>query len=464
MPAVETTRKRRRLGPWRIGLLTVAALLLLALGALAIKVTTPPAPFPIPPDLALAYDQARFDSDDNALPLYESLGVLMQNTQVAVSSGRPPTRDSWQYKLPSQWNDDDVADARVGIASAGGGLKAFREAAEKPYFVAPESATEPMPSFLSAVRVLAHTAVCQAGLSLRDGDEQAAVDAFIPPLRVAAHLTQSGPLMLRMIAGTVEFIALRGIWDAVSSGQFHNAKSLERLAEGIEFLESQRGTLADSLRAEYRQAHDDLERWARNGPQGVREAMEPLISQQGQDEASLRFQTLQYWAELQVFYPRALERVTAVYQKQVRVLKADPLQALRNEMAARHSPRHRDDVLSDSVLSRWKAVEREAWGDAQRRAIAIGIAAARYRLEHDDYPPDLAALAPKYLKAMPLDPYDGQPMKVRREPDAFVIWSIGEDFTDQGGHIALQPRDYISGKKGDQVWRLEAPPVKKGKR
>jgi len=450
-------RRRRRLGPWRIGLLTVAALLLLALGALAIKVTTPPAPFPIPPDLALAYDQARFDSDDNAFHLYWQLPDITERARNTLHLEQWTTADLKWYGAPAaQWSAEDVRLAEEWTTGYAPALQAFREATAKPYFMERQGDAALLLSYLSTVRDLSYASTTAAILALRRGDESAAVDAFIPPLRAAAHLTQYGPVIGRLTAGAVESVAFWCILDALNSGALHSASALHRLAEELESLERRRASLAQTVRVEYDNAHRTIEQWARRGGDGVHEAIQSLVSSESSD-ADQTVVTLSAWWELHLSYPRSLRALTEQYQVQVRGLEADPVAAIHAEIASRHGAGTQMTGMLSQQFARWgwRLAEKEAQLNAQRRAIAIGIAAARYRLEHGEYPPDLAALVPRYLKAAPLDPYDGQPMKVRREPDAFVIWSIGDDFTDQGGRIALQPRDQFSGKKGDQVWRLE---------
>jgi hypothetical protein len=47
---------------------------------------------------------------------------------------------------------------------------------------------------------------------------------------------------------------------------------------------------------------------------------------------------------------------------------------------------------------------------ARLRCAAAGVAAERYRVANGRWPDDLAALVPKYLDAVPADPFDGKPL------------------------------------------------------
>jgi hypothetical protein len=47
-------------------------------------------------------------------------------------------------------------------------------------------------------------------------------------------------------------------------------------------------------------------------------------------------------------------------------------------------------------------------------------------------PDTLAELVPAYLTAVPLDPYDGQPVRYKKLPVGYVVYSVGLGWTDQG--------------------------------
>jgi hypothetical protein len=81
------------------------------------------------------------------------------------------------------------------------------------------------------------------------------------------------------------------------------------------------------------------------------------------------------------------------------------------------------------------------------------VAAERWRLAQGAYPADLASLVPAYLEAVPVDPFSGAPLHYRAADDEIVVWSVGDDLTDDGGRRA-EDKDASSG--GDVVLRLRA--------
>ena len=106
-----------------------------------------------------------------------------------------------------------------------------------------------------------------------------------------------------------------------------------------------------------------------------------------------------------------------------------------------------------------KAAHVVARNETQRRLTIAAIALERYRLHHGQSPPDLDALVPQFLSAVPVDPMSAMPLGYRRNIDgSFTLYSAGEDGRDDGGDPSSQGTgitfDGWSGK--DEVWPLPA--------
>ena len=74
------------------------------------------------------------------------------------------------------------------------------------------------------------------------------------------------------------------------------------------------------------------------------------------------------------------------------------------------------------------AVDR-SWRDA----MAATCAALRFHADTGAWPARAEDLAPKYLPAVPLDPWTGTPIRMATDADGFRMWSTGEDGRDDGG-------------------------------
>ncbi|MCP4259630.1 MAG: hypothetical protein GY774_19285 [Planctomycetes bacterium] len=70
---------------------------------------------------------------------------------------------------------------------------------------------------------------------------------------------------------------------------------------------------------------------------------------------------------------------------------------------------------------------------AHLRATHTALAVERYRLTKGRLPQSLDNLVPTYLETIPTDPFDGKNLKYRTLETGFVVYSVGEDLTDEGG-------------------------------
>ncbi len=71
---------------------------------------------------------------------------------------------------------------------------------------------------------------------------------------------------------------------------------------------------------------------------------------------------------------------------------------------------------------------------AHCRVTQAGIAVERYQLAEGLLPQSLDNLVPAYIEAVPADPYDGRPLKYHIQETGYVVYSIGEDSSDDGGN------------------------------
>jgi len=70
---------------------------------------------------------------------------------------------------------------------------------------------------------------------------------------------------------------------------------------------------------------------------------------------------------------------------------------------------------------------------ARRRVTLTVLAIERHRLAQGGLPNALGDLVPTYLAAVPIDPFDGQPLRYRLLEKGYVIYSIDTDEIDDGG-------------------------------
>ena len=83
---------------------------------------------------------------------------------------------------------------------------------------------------------------------------------------------------------------------------------------------------------------------------------------------------------------------------------------------------------------------------AQLECTRVALAAERLRLKTGRLPGSIDELVPEYLDAVPLDPFDGKPLRLATTDEGIVIYSVGDDSVDDGGRVTRgegqrEPRD-----------------------
>jgi hypothetical protein len=81
------------------------------------------------------------------------------------------------------------------------------------------------------------------------------------------------------------------------------------------------------------------------------------------------------------------------------------------------------------------------------------LSAERFRIAHKRWPKDLQELCPAYLDEVPIDPFDGKPLKFAHRYDGIVIYSVDKDGKDDGGDVHKKSSDDVDPKDlGLRLW------------
>lgn len=99
---------------------------------------------------------------------------------------------------------------------------------------------------------------------------------------------------------------------------------------------------------------------------------------------------------------------------------------LKNRLSTSYLPAVRYPLETDETLA--------ATITAVMRAALTACAVERYRLKNSSrFPDQLDQLVPEFLPAIPLDPYDGRPLRYEGRGGGYVIYSVGSDLMDDRG-------------------------------
>ncbi len=108
-------------------------------------------------------------------------------------------------------------------------------------------------------------------------------------------------------------------------------------------------------------------------------------------------------------------------------------------------------MLLPALGRRWQVVAR---AEARVALARTALALERYRLLHGEYPKSVAHLTPDILPHVPVDPFDGQPLRYVNSDERVAVYSIGEDLQDDGG----SEEGGVWGRPQDIVFTLRRAP------
>lgn len=133
------------------------------------------------------------------------------------------------------------------------------------------------------------------------------------------------------------------------------------------------------------------------------------------------------------------ERAADKLDNELKQLANSPLSKIRYHLLI---------LLAPGVTSTTAAADRiTTLRDATLAAIALTL----YHRDTGAWPGSLSDLLPKYLPFLPLDPFDGQPLRYKLSSGQPLLYSIGANKTDDGGTPPADEKNDFSAKTGDWV-------------
>jgi hypothetical protein len=127
-----------------------------------------------------------------------------------------------------------------------------------------------------------------------------------------------------------------------------------------------------------------------------------------------------------------------------------PLDELENEVKA--MPSGLAKVLMPAMMKVAQAAHRHR---GTLRSVAVLVAAERYRKVKGHWPETASELVPAYLPEVPLDPYDGKPIRLKRGEFGITVYCVGPDRKDDGGTIDREARQKPGTDAGYQLWDVD---------
>jgi hypothetical protein len=157
--------------------------------------------------------------------------------------------------------------------------------------------------------------------------------------------------------------------------------------------------------------------------------------------------------------PGLIKRDTAAilhFDSQMVEIAKRPPEKQRDEVKALVATHAGDlSVLQRLLLPAYEKVSEASIRDqAQLRCTLVMVAAERYRKKKGHWPESLNDLVPAHLRALPIDPFDGKPLRMKRTENGLLIYSVGPDGVDNQGYLGKH--NYQAGTDmGRQLWDVK---------
>jgi hypothetical protein len=288
---------------------------------------------------------------------------------------------------------------------------------------------------LKVARLLGLSAVLQS----EDGQHDAALDTCRQMLAVARADSDELILMGTLLCIAIQELTVRTLERALAQGEPGEA-ALAALQRSLED-DSARPVMLNALRAE--------RAWVPELREGgmtreLADSIAPRITGQATIDHWLnRLRGDGWWKPL---FSANVRRLTLLIEAEK--ARPDALLECAEELAS--TDRRLIQVFSD-MRSYFVADFRTR---ALLRSGIVALAAERFRRVHGRWPASLEELVPDFLKDVPRDPFDGQPLRFRRLSDGVVVYSVGIDRTDDGGQVHTVPKvgGRLTKDNGVRLW------------
>ena len=291
--------------------------------------------------------------------------------------------------------------------------------------------------FAQRLRQLGRLLECEGKLAERAGNTDQAFETYITVTKLGCDCTHGGPILSMLLGNAITARATRAIRCAIRRQELH-AGVVEKAQSKLEQLRTGGQTYDETLRYELVYSKQMCEQtfaqskglWITRAARSyghladaafgdlIEDANEPFVKRHGDA-------IIHKWS-----------------------LEGRPLWTW---MWNRPVPRILLDMLLPVVEPLGRRVAR---ADMDLQATIAACALRRSELTHGKPPEQLTDLVPDFLPLVPIDPFDGKPLRYRREGTEWVIWSVGSDLKDDNAawHEFKYRKQHGENREGGDIY------------
>lgn len=376
-------------------------------------------------DRELKLERANIPTGSNAFEVLQSAANHMwwpENQGVQIQDLARDT--NWDGNL-----------ANMVLAKNREALTEWDAAAKMPDLQVPEIITgvQSLP-YLAKWKELAQLAAVRENFLLHNGQDKEAFNQIVNHILLGRRMQNAQAVFIGYLVGTaVNTMGLNQMNRWV--GKTHlSVRELKGYIRKLDFDSADDGAaLANSLRAEY---------WADVGSLAALRDGKVIDSDTGK-----------YFPHPTPFWPAySFSQTKGLFANAFRLLvKTSPLHYSEVEAELKrnasqlpnyeHRPGPISIILSGNAAGQIvfylmmpamaKAQEKKSQANVQLQATRTILALRAYQLTHGRLPENLTALVPEFLDAVPIDDFDGQPLRYSAEKK--IVYSVGKNLKDDGG-------------------------------
>jgi hypothetical protein len=391
--------------------------------------------------------RAAVPADENGATLVRAARALMPPIWLPPpASGGPPLDERLSGLAPQEPpNEADLKELRAELGKVAAALAKARELADRPQGRYPVTWSEDLIGTLTPhlddVRTLGRMLALDALLRAHDGDIEGAVRSCRALLNTGRSVGDEPMPISQLVRAVGARDLVRALERALRAGAA-TPQSLEEMQRALA-LEAEEPLLLRVARGS-RVCWDQPLELMRTGkfnfaPYKMRASM---LGATG-DELIARRQA------------RACQAAYLRHSNAVVEIAKLPSRTQEERFRKLAMPTQRLPALIEGLSGQtdWVKLARTFhMAQARLRCAAAALATERFRLVERRWPDDLGALVPRYLDAVPSDPFDGQPLRRRRWADGLVIYSLGPDRIDDGGKLDRGQPGAPGTDVGFQLW------------
>ena len=299
---------------------------------------------------------------------------------------------------------------------------------------------------LAEFRKLAYSLCWRAQLRAEQGRYEDAFGDIKSCYRFGQHIRGDKTLVEQLVGIAIEAMAIQTLRDILSEREI-NSVVLAALQRDLEQIISSEDFIV-SFKAEKLFMYDEIQRWfTQDRFGGGHISLEALKRYQIVKEMSSVSLDFSLFEEL---WSKSLHILFTHPNKQQTREMADRCYAFLGKIAHKTPAQIRAEgidiekqameIIKGNILleiltpaiSRISELSHRNRADVE--AVLTIIAILRYEQDSGGYPQNLQELiADAYLKQLPIDPYSNEPLVYRRTDEGFTLYSLGPNFTDDGG-------------------------------